>query len=83
MIYDEFGSEDRAEWDPWMQALRSGLVALWEGGGQMEKESGWTSYLYSLIDSVNLAISVSLWGFSWGNRQNEKQIYIYLYVIEK
>lgn len=65
-------SEDRAEWDPWMQTLFPGFLALYKGGEQMEKESGWTSYLYSLIDSVNLAISVSLLGFSWGNRQNKK-----------
>lgn len=81
MVYDEVRSEDRAEWDPWMQALFSGFVALCKGGGRMEKESGSTSYLYSLIDSVNLAISVSLLDFSWGNRQNKKQTDRYIYII--
>lgn len=47
----------------------------------MEKGSGLTSYfLYSLIDSVNLAISVSLLDFSWRNRQNKKHICIYIYI---
>lgn len=77
MIYDEVRSEYMAKWDPWMQALFFSFVVLCETEEQIKKESVWTSYLYSLIDSVNLAISVSLLGFSWGNRQNKKQTYIY------